>query len=170
MRILSYFFCFPILQLCRLLKSLLIEDKHLFILLSQYPSCWWPGDARSQGISRYSIDIVFLEYSGFSTTRVKKKSDYSWNQGHLRVHPHRGKLETIYMYLRCSLNYAIYLYSNFRGYFGSQGWWLCFIIVPSIYLLTEMVCICMLMAYLLLWLRSKYRNLDLCQGVVVRVS
>ena len=54
---------------------------------------------------------------------------------------------------------AIYLYSNFRGYFGSQGWWLCFIIVPSIYLLTEMVCICMLMAYLLLWLRSKYRNL-----------
>ena len=65
---------------------------------------------------------------------------------------------------------AIYLYSNFRGYFGSQGWWLCFIIVPSIYLLTEMVCICMLMAYLLLWLRSKYRNLDLCQGVVVRVS
>ena len=60
---------------------------------------------------------------------------------------------------------AIYLYSNFRGYFGSQGWWLCFIIVPSIYLLTEMVCICMLMAYLLLWLRSKYRSLDLCQGV-----
>ena len=36
----------------------------------------------------------------------------------------------------------------------------------TIYLLTltEMVCICMLMAYLLLWLRSKYRNLDLCQG------
>ena len=63
---------------------------------------------------------------------------------------------------------AIYLNSNFRGYFGSQGWWLCFIIVPSIYLLTEMVCICMLIAYLLLWLRSKYRNLDLCQGVVVR--
>ena len=45
---------------------------------------------------------------------------------------------------------------------------MCFIIVPSIYLLTEMVCICMLMAYLLLWLRSKYRSLDLCQGVVVR--
>ena len=31
-----------------------------------------------------------------------------------------------------------------------------------------MVCICMLMAYLLLWLRSKYQSLDLCQGVVVR--
>ena len=27
-----------------------------------------------------------------------------------------------------------------------------------------MVCICMLMAYLLLWLRSKYRSVDLCQG------
>ena len=62
---------------------------------------------------------------------------------------------------------AIYLYSNFRGYFGSPGWWLCLIIVPSIYLLTEMVCICMLMAYLLLWLRSKYRSLDICQGMVV---
>ena len=31
-----------------------------------------------------------------------------------------------------------------------------------------MVCICMLMAYLLLWLRSKHRSLDLRQGVVVR--
>ena len=67
-----------------------------------------------------------------------------------------------------SLGARIYLYSNFRGYFGSPGWWLCLIIVPSIYLLTEMVCICMLMAYLLLWLRSKYRSLDLCQGVVVQ--
>ena len=38
----------------------------------------------------------------------------------------------------------------------------------TIYLLTEMVCICMLMAYLLLWLRSKHRSLDLRQGVVVR--
>ena len=38
----------------------------------------------------------------------------------------------------------------------------------TIYLLTEMVCICMLMAYLLLWLRSKHRSLDLRQGVVIR--
>ena len=70
--------------------------------------------------------------------------------------------------MRVDIIIAIYLYSNFRGYFGSQGWWLCFIIVPSIYLLTEMVCICMLMAYLLLWLRSKHRSLDLHQGVVVQ--
>ena len=70
--------------------------------------------------------------------------------------------------MRVDIIIAIYLYSNFRGYFGSLGWWLCFIIVPSIYLLTEMVCICMLMAYLLLSLRSKHRSLDLRQGVVVR--
>ena len=70
--------------------------------------------------------------------------------------------------MRVDIIIAIYLYSNFRGYFGSLGWWLCFIIVPSIYLLTEMVCICMLVAYLLLWLRSKHRSLDLRQGVVVR--
>ena len=32
-------------------------------------SCWWPGDARSQGINRHDIDIVFLEYSGKCTIR-----------------------------------------------------------------------------------------------------
>ena len=47
--------------------------------------------------------------------------------------------------VRMDITIAIYLYSNFRGYFGSPGWWLCFIIVPSIYLLSEMICICMLM-------------------------
>ena len=39
--------------------------------------------------------------------------------------------------VRVDIIIAIYLYSNFRGYFGSLGWWLCFIIVgPTIYLLT----------------------------------
>ena len=45
--------------------------------------------------------------------------------------------------VRVDITIAIYLHSNFRGYFGSQG----FIIVPSIYLLTEMVCISMLMSW-----------------------
>ena len=46
---------------------------------------------------------------------------------------------TLYKYIwnKNKIIIAIYLYSNFRGCFGSLGWWLCFIIVPSIYLLTE---------------------------------
>ena len=36
--------------------------------------------------------------------------------------------------VRVDIIIAIYLYSNFRGYFGGPGWWLCLIIVPSIYL------------------------------------
>ena len=29
----------------------------------QYHSCWWPGDVRSQVISRHGIDLIFPEYS-----------------------------------------------------------------------------------------------------------
>ena len=36
---------------------------------SQYHGCWWPGDAQSQGISRYGTDHV-PQYSGFSIIRV----------------------------------------------------------------------------------------------------
>ena len=27
-------------------------------MVSQYPSCWWPSDARSQGISNHNIDFL----------------------------------------------------------------------------------------------------------------
>ena len=33
----------------------------------QYRGCWWPGDARNQGISSHGIDHVCLQYSGLST-------------------------------------------------------------------------------------------------------
>ena len=33
-------------------KSYLMEDKDPFILHRQYHGCWWPGDARSQGMLR----------------------------------------------------------------------------------------------------------------------
>ena len=32
-----------------------------FVSCNQFHSCWWPGDARSQGISIHDIDAVFLE-------------------------------------------------------------------------------------------------------------
>ena len=36
-------------------KSLPVEDKDLFILYIKYHGCWWPGNARSQGISSNDI-------------------------------------------------------------------------------------------------------------------
>ena len=52
-------------------KSFLRVDKDLFILHSQYHGCWWPGDARSQGISNHDIDLFLSEYSSFRAVRVK---------------------------------------------------------------------------------------------------
>ena len=38
-----------------------MENKDLFILLSQYCGCWYSGDARSQGINSNWIDLVLLK-------------------------------------------------------------------------------------------------------------
>ena len=54
----------------RLLKSLLVEDKDLFILHGQYHGGQWPNDTRSQGISSLGVDLAIPQYSGFSTWRV----------------------------------------------------------------------------------------------------
>ena len=52
------------------LKSVYVKDENLFILHSQYHGCWWPGDARRQGISSLGIDLVDIKYSDFNTRRV----------------------------------------------------------------------------------------------------
>ena len=46
------------------------KDKVPFPLPNQYHSCWWPGDTRSQEISRHYINLVCPEYSGFSTRGI----------------------------------------------------------------------------------------------------
>ena len=38
--------------------EILKEDKDLPILHSQYHGCWYPGDARSQGISSHDIGLI----------------------------------------------------------------------------------------------------------------
>ena len=40
----------------------LVEDKDPLILHSQYHCCWWPGNARSQGISNHGIDLFLPEF------------------------------------------------------------------------------------------------------------
>ena len=54
-----------------------MEVKNFPILHSQYCGCWCPGDARSQGISSYCIDLVFLEYSSLRIRRVNPYCDLS---------------------------------------------------------------------------------------------
>ena len=50
--------------------NFIMEGENLFMPHSQDHSCWWPGDTRSQGISRYGIDLVLLKYSTCNTSVV----------------------------------------------------------------------------------------------------
>ena len=45
-----------------LLELVYKEDNNLHFLPSHYQCCWWPGDARSQGISRCGIDLGCMKY------------------------------------------------------------------------------------------------------------
>ena len=56
----------------------LAEERSLFILHNQYHCCWWPGDTRSQDISNHGIGLICMEYSHFSTKRVKAWINSMW--------------------------------------------------------------------------------------------
>ena len=64
----AFFIFFWTLKYCQLLKFAPKEDKNICAACGQYQGCWWPGDAKSQGISNHDIDLVITEYS-FSTRR-----------------------------------------------------------------------------------------------------
>ena len=49
----------------------LAEERGLFILHNQYHFSWWPGDTRRQDINSHGIGLICMEYSHFSTKRVK---------------------------------------------------------------------------------------------------
>ena len=44
-----------------------VEGKEPIIIHNQNHGFWWPGDARSNGISSHGIDLVLTEYFGFNT-------------------------------------------------------------------------------------------------------
>ena len=52
------------------LKSLLMENKDIFIMQGQFHIRWWPMMQGHQGISNLDHDLVLLEYFSFSTWRV----------------------------------------------------------------------------------------------------
>ena len=62
---------FPNTGLLQVVENLLHAVKEMFILLSQCPGCWWPGDTRSQVISSHGLDLVLLKHSVLSTQRFK---------------------------------------------------------------------------------------------------
>ena len=47
-----------------------MKDKDMLVPHCQYHGSWWPGVAKSQGISSHSIDVILPEYSSLSTTRL----------------------------------------------------------------------------------------------------
>ena len=55
-------------------KSFFMKYRDLPILhiISHCHRCWWPGDARSKGISRNDIDLVCLEYNIFKCFYLNK--------------------------------------------------------------------------------------------------
>ena len=69
-----------------------MKDKDLFTLHSQLHGCWWPSDARSQGIRSHGIDPGVPESSRF-ITRVINCAVYlcqDWSQWDPGVSLHTG--------------------------------------------------------------------------------
>ena len=60
----AFFSIFSTLRLFREWKSSLLEDKGSVILHSQWHGCWWPDNARTQGISSHGIIHIILQHSG----------------------------------------------------------------------------------------------------------
>ena len=46
--------------------TIIVDDKELLTLKSHYYGCWFRGGTRSQSTSSSVIDLVILEYSGFT--------------------------------------------------------------------------------------------------------
>ena len=53
-------------------------DKDLPILHSQHHGCWWPGDARSQGISNHDIYCVGLSWLLMTLWRKEPGHQQPW--------------------------------------------------------------------------------------------
>ena len=51
--------------------DIVVKDEDTFILQSQYHSCWWPGDPRSQVISSHAIDLIIPDILLSVPERVK---------------------------------------------------------------------------------------------------
>ena len=116
-------------EMCRSLKSFFLSETDLFILHSQCHCCWWPGDARSQGISSHGITLDLPEYSGFSTRRLNSALNW-WDE--INNSPFHGDIgEKIYIWLAVHCHFLGFLWqihkeiilSNFTTIWdGAKSW------------------------------------------------
>ena len=61
----------------RFSKSLLSEDKNVFILRNQYHCCWWLGHTGSNDVSSNCIGLLCSEYYSFITRMTSYQSSPS---------------------------------------------------------------------------------------------
>ena len=110
----------------------------IWIIFKSCCSLWHVENFRkySNHLLKDILCVVQYQYCGI----IAKTRLHSWKI--IQIFSKANSLSSAGGHNNCNLPLLA-----FRGYFGSLGWWLCFIIVPSIHLLTEMVCITMLMAW-----------------------
>ena len=77
-------------------EMLCLKHKDLHILSTQYHGYWWPGDARSQGISGNGIELVLQEYHSLNTRRV--------NHTHSSMVSHPGSIIWSFWYSEPNIN------------------------------------------------------------------
>ena len=86
----SYLFLwFLIIEMVHEVEISLEENQDVFILYLE-KSCWWPGDAKVQGISRNGIDLIILEYSGGHLNI--KMSSYRYRDPMLKIRRSHDRL------------------------------------------------------------------------------
>ena len=79
------------------MKPSLVEHKDLFVL----HGCWWPGNARSQGISSLGNDLIIWEYSGVS---IRTRTFLICTHPHPPFASRLLQMFTVIIYLPCWLN------------------------------------------------------------------
>ena len=67
MTIYLYFLSFVDIGMARVIKSFLVKDSYPCIFYCQYIGCWWPDDARTQGINCHSGIFRFQDQKGYLT-------------------------------------------------------------------------------------------------------
>ena len=76
-------------EIVHVLEIIPHERQDLFILHSENQGCWWPGNARSQGISSHGIGLIHLECANIHKTMVMPAGDQAaiWSRASAEPNP-----------------------------------------------------------------------------------
>ena len=135
MKHICIFYNFLTFKWHRELKSVLMEDKDLFIQHSHYYDCRWPGDARNKGISSHGIDPALPKYSRISTINVTVNTLRLRQGGHLFTHDISSAFSWMKMY-EIWLRFPVHTCSSFSCYKTVLSQLTLIIVSPNITMLT----------------------------------